>query len=762
MDTVSVYGSKYVLPACQFTAPKNGRDVMVFAGWRVNDIQVVFPAGTPVDITGDTVLKAVWTKTTLTTYTVFFDANGGDGIYGPVCISAGTYTLPKCYFTAPAGKQFKAWEAVGVEYAPGNVITISSNTAVKAIWEDIYVVSFNANGGEGTLAPHTMTEGEYVLPECTFTPPAGMQFKTWKISTGEYAPGEKITVSDHVSVNAVWEAVPVTKTPITSVKVSDVTEPVIGAKPDYDVTLTGEGAALAEYDGEWEAVTWVKYNPEAGGWETMDKDTPFEAGFYSLSVVLQPEEGYTFTYDTEFYYNDDKLSEFGGSDDPCYNWWDEIVEIYLYFTLEDTATEKITSLSATVTVPVAGASPSFEAVVGGEGYTAELEWEIVAEETIIYPEDNYKFKAGEKYGLWLAFIPADGYGFADDVTITINGMIPEGMYELAGNMICLVTYTIPAPAPITSVKVSDVTEPVFGAKPDFDITLTGDGVTFDAEEGIGYAWLKVEPEVHHRELLDEDTPFGEGLYALFVYLKPEAGYEFTDATKFYYGEKELPEYDGRDESCYDCYGDGADIYLYFTVEETITLVDSSKKFTDVSATSWAKPGIDYVVTYGYMNGTGNGTTFSPSATMSRSMIVTVLYRIAGQPSHSGYNPFADITTGWYYDAVLWAYENGIVTGTSATTFAPDGAVTREQMATFLYRFAKYMGYDVTRTNDITTFPDADKVGSWAYDALAWANAEGLITGAKGNDGVTRLDPQGNATREQVATILMRFCKAFVE
>ena len=162
-----------------------------------------------------------------------------------------------------------------------------------------------------------------------------------------------------------------------------------------------------------------------------------------------------------------------------------------------------------------------------------------------------------------------------------------------------------------------------------------------------------------------------------------------------------------------------------------------------------------------MNGTGNGTTFSPSGTMSRSMIVTVLYRIAGQPSHSGANPFTDINTGWYYDAVLWAYENGIVTGTSATTFAPDGAVTREQMATFLYRFANHMGYDTTNKADLTVFPDASKVGSWAYDALAWANAEGLIIGAVVG-GETVLNPQGAATREQVATILMRFCKAFEE
>ena len=205
MDAVSLYSSKYVLPACQFTAPRSGRDVMVFAGWRVNDIQGTLPAGTPIDITGDTVLTAVWTETTFDTYTVFFDANGGTGIFGPVYRSAGTYTLPKCFFTAPVGKQFKAWNVNGVEYAPGKIITISSNTTVKAVWVDIYVVVFDANGGNGTMEPYAMTKGAYTLPECSFEAPAGKQFEGWRVGTKEYAPGEKITVSAHTSVIARWE-----------------------------------------------------------------------------------------------------------------------------------------------------------------------------------------------------------------------------------------------------------------------------------------------------------------------------------------------------------------------------------------------------------------------------------------------------------------------------------------------------------------------------------------------------------------------------
>ena len=205
MDPVAVYGSKYVLPACQFTAPSSSGRVMVFAGWRVNDIQAALPAGTPIDIAGNTVLTAVWVEMQPFAYTVFFDANGGTGTYGPIPGVTSSYTLPQCYFTAPAGKQFKAWEAGGVQYAPGATIAVFSNTTVKAIWEDIYVVSFDANGGEGTMASKTMTKGEYTLPPCTFTAPEGMKFEAWNIGNRKYASGDKITVTSHTTVTALWK-----------------------------------------------------------------------------------------------------------------------------------------------------------------------------------------------------------------------------------------------------------------------------------------------------------------------------------------------------------------------------------------------------------------------------------------------------------------------------------------------------------------------------------------------------------------------------
>ena len=185
----------------------------------------------------------------------------------------------------------------------------------------------------------------------------------------------------------------------------------------------------------------------------------------------------------------------------------------------------------------------------------------------------------------------------------------------------------------------------------------------------------------------------------------------------------------------------------------------SAGFTDVPGEgNWAHAGIDYCVASGLMSGVG-GNLFAPKMTTTRAQIVQILYNLEGEPKVSGTTPFTDLTQNWYKDAVLWAYQTGVVSGTSATTFAPDLPVTREQIAVILMGYAeKVLG--VTRTwtpADLSVYPDAGSVSGWAKDALADAVALGLISGAS-NGGVTYLSPKGSATREQVATILMEFCK----
>ena len=186
-------------------------------------------------------------------------------------------------------------------------------------------------------------------------------------------------------------------------------------------------------------------------------------------------------------------------------------------------------------------------------------------------------------------------------------------------------------------------------------------------------------------------------------------------------------------------------------------VDVTEMFTDVSH-SWADDGIQYCVTHQLMSGIGNDL-FGPKLTTTRAQIVQILYNLEGEPKVSGTTPFTDLTQDWYQDAVLWAYQTGVVAGTSSTTFEPDRPVTREQIAVILMEYVtRVLKLERTWTPaDLSTFPDAGSVSDWAKDAMADAVGLGLISGAS-NGGQTYLEPQGSATREQVATILMEFCK----
>ena len=186
-------------------------------------------------------------------------------------------------------------------------------------------------------------------------------------------------------------------------------------------------------------------------------------------------------------------------------------------------------------------------------------------------------------------------------------------------------------------------------------------------------------------------------------------------------------------------------------------MDVTKMFTDVSH-SWADDGIQYCVTHQLMSGIGNDL-FGPKLTTTRAQIVQILYNLEGEPKVSGTTPFTDLTQDWYQDAVLWAYQTGVVAGTSSTTFEPDLPVTREQIAVILMEYmTRVLKLERTWTPaDLSIFPDAGSVSDWAKDAMADAVGLGLISGAS-NGGQTYLEPQGSATREQVATILMEFCK----
>lgn len=184
-------------------------------------------------------------------------------------------------------------------------------------------------------------------------------------------------------------------------------------------------------------------------------------------------------------------------------------------------------------------------------------------------------------------------------------------------------------------------------------------------------------------------------------------------------------------------------------------------FRDVAGPAdWSHEGIDYCVRRSLMVGTGVGT-FSPNAVCSRAQIVQILYNLSGDTTDYGdyYLPFTDVAPGdWFYEAVAWAYANDIVAGTSATTFAPNVDITREQMTVILYGYtAKYAPAFTGGGTSLGQFPDAGSVANWAYAAMNWAVGNGLISGVE-SYGVTYLTPQGSATRAQASAIIMRYCQ----
>lgn len=198
-----------------------------------------------------------------------------------------------------------------------------------------------------------------------------------------------------------------------------------------------------------------------------------------------------------------------------------------------------------------------------------------------------------------------------------------------------------------------------------------------------------------------------------------------------------------------------------TITMTVKTKTASSTFTDVTASgvgTWAADSIDYAKAWGLVTGTGT-TTFSPNATMTRGMLVTVLYRAAGSPSVSGTCKFTDVPQSqYYYNAIIWASNNGIASGMSTTKFNPDGVVTREQVATLMYNFAKYKGLSTTAGGSLSDYTDKGSVSTYATTAMTWAVSNGYITSTSTSAKV--LSPAASATRAQVCVMLHRFLTDF--
>lgn len=260
----------------------------------------------------------------------------------------------------------------------------------------------------------------------------------------------------------------------------------------------------------------------------------------------------------------------------------------------------------------------------------------------------------------------------------------------------------------------------------------------------------VEPTVNGDLSVDEVwAEEGEWVY---ITVKPDAGYRLDELTVTRPSGNEVKVYHVRDN-----------VFRFKMPGVRVTVdaefVRSSLPFSDVSRGQWFYDYVAWAYNTGLMEGVSAGR-FAPNSTTTRAMVVTIIYRLAGSPGVSGTSDFTDVPAGaWYSDAVTWAAKRGIVEGMTATTFDPNDAVTREELAAMLYRYAQHKGYDTSAAanTNILSYNDAGSISEYAFEALQWACGEGIINGTGGGS----LEPGGSATRAQLAAMLYRFCAEYV-
>lgn len=380
-------------------------------------------------------------------------------------------------------------------------------------------------------------------------------------------------------------------------------------------------------------------------------------------------------------------------------------------------------------------------------------------------------EANPKSGVYIfEFVNNDGIALASKTIelYEVKYVIPEGLFDGVDTNLGTDTFTttpnsvqapeianVPSGKHIEWSKVKNEYELTYTAK------LVADQTSKPSSSGSsGYVKTTVKVEKSKNgsvKLSDSSAKAGE---SVTVTPKPSAGYSVDEVIVTDSNGKEIKVKANKDGTYTfvmpEKSGQPVKVNVTFKAE-TQEHKCISEKYEDINQNYWYHEAIDYVVEKGLMNGTSE-TTFSPNNTITRAMVVTILWRLEGEPDISSSATFKDaLNNTWYTKAINWAAKNKIVEGYSVEEFGPNNPVTREQMAKILYGYAKYTGMDVDGETNLNNFADANQVSEWAVKSVNWAVDEGLMVGSDG-----KLNPTNTATRAEFATIMMRYCEKIVE
>ena len=570
-----------------------------------------------------------------------------------------------------------------------------------------FTITFDRNGGSGNMDSVTVKAGtNYILLACGFTAPTDQQFKAWEISGTEYKVGDSYTVLGDTEIKALWENSVITPT-------------------TYTVTVRNDGYGTG---------TATPSTAAAGTTITLTA-TPNKGYHFKEWQVIRG--GVTITNNNFTMPNNN-------------------VEVKAIF--EKDTPPAPTEYTITVTSGGNGtASASHaKAVVGTEirltatpktGYHLK-EWEVISggvtikDDKFLMPNDNVEVKAiFEKDSPTEFTITFDGNGgtlSVGSMTTTNQKLASLPSASRSGSYSFDGWYTKKnGGTNVTTATVFSANTTVYA-----HWTYTGGG-------GGGY-----NPPVTYYTLRFEtgggsDIPSVREAYNAYIdltgYVPTWRGHTFIG----WYSERSLMNkvsgvYLTRDMT----------VYAGWRVDENPNT--GANPFTDVSEKDWFYGDVMFVYENGLMLGTSK-TLFSPHGMATRGMMATILWRMEGSPVPKGKNSFTDVEAGkWYADAITWTAENSIFAGYGKDKFGPDDPITREQLAAIFYRYADYKGYDLTVKGNLDKFKDADKITDYAKTAMQWAVGSGLVKGKSGN----LLDPQGTATRAEIAAMLHRFIEKY--
>ena len=575
-----------------------------------------------------------------------------------------------------------------------------------------FTITFNGNGGSGSMEPVTVKAGtNYILPACGFTAPADQQFKAWEIGGTEYEVGDSYTVNGDTEIKALWENSVITPT-------------------TYTVTVGNDG----------------------NGTGTASPSTA--AAGTTITLTATPNKGYHFK----------EWQVISGGvtiKDDKFLMPDSNVEVRAIF--EKDAPPVPTEFTITVKTDGNGtASASHaKAVVGTEitltampkeGYHFK-EWQVISGGVTI---KNNKFTMPDNNVEVKAFFEEDTPPAPTEHTVTVtsggNGTASASHAKAVVGTEIILTAT---PKTGYHFKEWQVISGGVTIKDD-KFTMPSANVEVKAifEKDTGGGGGGYNPPVTYYTLRFEtgggsDIPSVQGTYNTYIdltkYVPTWRGHTFIG----WYSERSLMNkvsgvYLTKDMT----------VYAGWRVDENPGT--GANPFTDVSEKDWFYGDVMFVYENGLMLGTSK-TLFSPYGTATRGMMATILWRMEGSPAPKGKNSFTDVEAGkWYADAITWTAENGIFAGYGKDKFGPDDPITREQLAAIFYRYADYKGYDLTVKGNLDKFKDADKITDYAKTAMQWAVGSSLVKGKSGN----LLDPQGTATRAEIAAMLHRFIEKY--